>query len=718
LNGNGINDPNEDANADGIFDALDCRGQDGVGVTSTVNNGNGTFTITYSDGSTFTSGNLTGPQGPIGLTGPQGVAGPVGPQGAIGPAGPQGVGVVSTIDNGNGTFTITYSDGSSFTSGNLIGPQGPIGLTGPQGAQGVAGPVGPQGVGVVSTVDNGNGTFTINYSDGSSFTSGNLTGPAGPQGPIGLTGPQGPIGLTGLTGPQGAQGVAGPAGPQGAQGVVGPVGPQGPQGPSWNITDLNFNGQGNAVLTTDQPQTFTSPVKAWLLTGNAGTNPPADFIGTTDNNHWVIRTNNIERARVLNTGNVGIGEVNPVDRLQISNGNTRIGELSTTAGSAGYGRSLFFSGGNAFGGFDSDNSDPLYFARFNSAADVSQLHLIIGDNNAYGGSSVDAFVIGNNEAGTWFPKVTVRSDGKTTITRDGVGECCGNDATLALADNVSSGRRASISFHNLGEAEGTITLTQEDNTGVGLTAGLTNRRIRFFDNQTQGLGLQISGNLWFGNGNSRTQTRDNAGIQGNQGAQSGFYETSNPQNYPAGANSWWHLIDVRHSNNGNNFAMQFSGSFFDQDAYLRKTNNNASQSWARIQTSRDIAVAKNWGTSGYNNFDDWRDATGWTNYIDVKAGDILKLDYSFVARLQGGSNNDDFYYYIEFDGCVGGNQLGTSTWLRPAERSEEHDNNRPYAFVNYWNCNCNGQLRFRLLVQNVGDDNWEMHNRVLVVTRY
>jgi hypothetical protein len=188
----------------------------------------------------------------------------------------------------------------------------------------------------------------------------------------------------------------------------------------------------------------------------------------------------------------------------------------------------------------------------------------------------------------------VRSDGKTTITRDGVAECCGNDATLALADNASAGRRASISFHNLGEAEGTITLTQEDNTGVGLTAGLSNRRIRFFDNQALGLGLQITGNLWYGNGNSRTQTRDNAGIQGNQGAQSGFYETQNPANYPAGANGWWHLLDIRHSNNTNNYAMQFSGSFFDQKLFMRKTNNNGSTPWNRIVNSADAAA-----TSGY-----------------------------------------------------------------------------------------------------------------------
>jgi hypothetical protein len=44
----------------------------------------------------------------------------------------------------------------------------------------------------------------------------------------------------------------------------------------------------------------------WLLTGNAGTNAGTNFIGTTDNVDWVIRTNNTERIRVAAAGNVGI----------------------------------------------------------------------------------------------------------------------------------------------------------------------------------------------------------------------------------------------------------------------------------------------------------------------------------------------------------------------------------------------------------------------------
>ena len=92
----------------------------------------------------------------------------------------------------------------------------------------------------------------------------------------------------------------------------------------------------------------------------------------------------------------------------------------------------------------------------------------------------------------------------------------------------------------------------------------------------------ISQTVVWGNFNSRTETRNDAGLQGNAGALSGFFETQNPVNFPAGASSWWHLLDVRHSNPGNNFAMQFSGSFYDQHLYFRKTNSSPTQGWSRV----------------------------------------------------------------------------------------------------------------------------------------
>jgi hypothetical protein len=56
---------------------------------------------------------------------------------------------------------------------------------------------------------------------------------------------------------------------------------------------------------------------AWALTGNSGTNPAVNFLGTTDAQPLVIRTNNTERMRVTATGNVGIGTAAPTTALHV-----------------------------------------------------------------------------------------------------------------------------------------------------------------------------------------------------------------------------------------------------------------------------------------------------------------------------------------------------------------------------------------------------------------
>jgi hypothetical protein len=62
-------------------------------------------------------------------------------------------------------------------------------------------------------------------------------------------------------------------------------------------------------------------------------------------------------------------------------------------------------------------------------------------------------------------------------------------------------------------------------------------------------------NVVWGDWNSRTEYRHDAGLRGDAGALSCFFQTNAPVNYPLGATSWWHLLDVRHSNAANNYAM-------------------------------------------------------------------------------------------------------------------------------------------------------------------
>ncbi|MBS1601096.1 MAG: T9SS type A sorting domain-containing protein [Bacteroidetes bacterium] len=57
--------------------------------------------------------------------------------------------------------------------------------------------------------------------------------------------------------------------------------------------------------------------QSWLLTGNSGTNPAFNFLGTTDNQRLVFRTDSIEHMTILPNGNVGIGTSSPLLTMHI-----------------------------------------------------------------------------------------------------------------------------------------------------------------------------------------------------------------------------------------------------------------------------------------------------------------------------------------------------------------------------------------------------------------
>jgi len=84
--------------------------------------------------------------------------------------------------------------------------------------------------GLASSTNNNDGTFTLNFNDGTTFTSSDLTGPQGPAGDDGAVGPRGPAGEAGLQGPAGDDGAVGPRGPAGEAGLQGPTGDDGAQG--------------------------------------------------------------------------------------------------------------------------------------------------------------------------------------------------------------------------------------------------------------------------------------------------------------------------------------------------------------------------------------------------------------------------------------------------------------------------------------------------------
>jgi hypothetical protein len=71
---------------------------------------------------------------------------------------------------------------------------------------------------------------------------------------------------------------------------------------------------------------------SWGISGNAGTTAGTNYIGTSDVQALDFRTNGTVRARILSTGNVGIGTTAPASLLHV-NGTAQFGFASTTTGS-------------------------------------------------------------------------------------------------------------------------------------------------------------------------------------------------------------------------------------------------------------------------------------------------------------------------------------------------------------------------------------------------
>jgi hypothetical protein len=101
--------------------------------------------------------------------------------------------------------------------------------------------------------------------------------------------------------------------------------------PSAQSTFLVIDPSGYVQARYLPPASFTPPEPAWLLAGNAGTDPTINYLGTSDATDLVIRTSGAERIRVLSTGNVGIGTNNPQRPFHLS-GIARISTLAEPAG--------------------------------------------------------------------------------------------------------------------------------------------------------------------------------------------------------------------------------------------------------------------------------------------------------------------------------------------------------------------------------------------------
>ncbi|MCX7954736.1 MAG: hypothetical protein N3A01_06050 [Bacteroidales bacterium] len=197
-----------------------------------------------------------------------------------------------------------------------------------------------------------------------------------------------------------------------------------------DLSIINFSGNSNDVLLGNG--TFGPPVTsstAWQLIGNSGTNPNTNFLGTIDNQSLVLKTNNTERMRILNTGQVLVNLTSPLSSKDLFSAQSTstytdaicgysnqpggmgiVGINTTTTGNGSgcgvYGQSyqtegagVFGSGGNHTRGVVGYNNSALY-AAIQAQNDHNNGDALYAVNNASSGiGSGTAIWASSNQSG-------------------------------------------------------------------------------------------------------------------------------------------------------------------------------------------------------------------------------------------------------------------------------------------------------------------------------
>jgi len=126
---------------------------------------------------------------------------------------------------------------------------------------------------------------------------------------------------------------------------------------------------------------------AWLLGGNSGTNPASQFLGTTDAQPLVFRTDNTEKMRLLANGNVGIGTLTPAAKLHVSGGSLQLDG----------GQELFFGDDGQIRSLD--NNHRILFRRADNKLELREFGDIIFSPGSTGTETAKVVMLGNGNVG-------------------------------------------------------------------------------------------------------------------------------------------------------------------------------------------------------------------------------------------------------------------------------------------------------------------------------
>jgi hypothetical protein len=88
--------------------------------------------------------------------------------------------------------------------------------------------------------------------------------------------------------------------------------------------DINNLTLGTGLTLTGGVLSASPATSGWALSGNAGSDPNINYVGTADGQPLIFRTNATERMRMQSTGNIGIGTNNPAVMLDVDSGDVAL----------------------------------------------------------------------------------------------------------------------------------------------------------------------------------------------------------------------------------------------------------------------------------------------------------------------------------------------------------------------------------------------------------
>jgi hypothetical protein len=306
------------------------------------------------------------------------------------------------------------------------------------------------------------------------------------------------------------------------------------------IEDSSFHFNAGTATIANWQKVVTSN-NAWGTSGNAGTNPATNFIGTTDDNDVVFKRNNINAGRI-GTSNTRIGtntllsetgSNNTIvgssagNNLQSGIGNTAVGanalKINTTLGNTAIGADALSN--TTTGTFNIGLG-------FNAQVPNPVGHNQLSISNAIYGTDISSASTAKIGIGTSTPTSKLNVDGQVTIDQKNFGGYGG----LLLKGNVPGSNYPNIAFTVKNNAA-----TPVDEVAAMIQGNLENNAVGAetidltFLNSSSGLGglsekmrIKANGNVGIGTTtpgfplNFASEVGDKISLYGNSGNHYGF----------------------------------------------------------------------------------------------------------------------------------------------------------------------------------------------------